>query len=304
MKKKSLLSAMIVAMLFATVLTFGQTPQYRNLPIYRWLTGNSAPDNLDTNALDVSTITQDTTNIVWGGWDTASNASTYAQWWVKDYKGTYEMEATGYFASANQLTDKWFVSPYFSTKKFTDVNFSFSSECAKYVGPTMMAFVSTNYKGGMPSAATWDTLWSMNIPVPNSTSSSGWQPSGSANLDSYVGDSVCVAFHYTSTTGLAATYYLDSIQITGTPLGIHEISAAAAKISVFPNPVMSTVNFNSAALINKIEIYNMIGELVSANENVAGYRSIINIENLQSGIYIAKIQLKNGTVATQKLVKE
>jgi hypothetical protein len=48
----------------------------------------------------------------------------------------------------------------------------------------------------------------------------------------------------------------------------------------------------------------MIGELVSANENVAGYRSIINIENLQSGIYIAKIQLKNGTVATQKLVKE
>jgi len=304
MKKKSLLSAMIVAMLFATVLTFGQTPQFRNLPIYRYLTYSNGPDTLDVNPLDVSTIAQDTTNITWGGWDTTSNANTYAMWWVKDYKGTYELEATGYFASANQVTDQWLVSPYFSTNKNKDVTFSFSSECAKYLGPALEVYVSTNYKGGAPAAATWDTLWSLNIPVPNSTSSSGWQPSGNVTLDSYKGDSVCVAFHYTSGSN-AATYYLDSIQITGTPYnGINEISASAAKISVYPNPVSSTVNFNSLAIINKIEIYNVVGELVLANENVASNRDIVNIENLQKGIYIAKIQLKNGTVASQKIVKE
>jgi hypothetical protein len=306
MKKKSLLSAMIVAMLFATVLTFGQQPQYRNLPIYRWLSGNAAPDNLDTNALDVSTINNDTTDIAWGGWDTASVASTYAMWWVKDYDGTYELEATGYYDSGDHVTDQWLVSPYFSTNKFNGVTFSFSSECAKYAGAPIVAMISTNYKGGSPATATWDTIPGLNIPSPNGTASSGWEQSGSASLDAamYKGDSVCVAFHYTSTSGAAATYYVDSVQITGNLAAIRNINDNG-KFSIYPNPVASTVTIsNSTDKIKNIEIYNMVGELVAAYQNVDNNKYLINLGNLQQGMYFTKVLLMNGTVISNKIVKE
>ncbi len=151
MKKNLFL--VVVAMLFATTLTFGQQPQFRNLPIYRYF-NSTTPDNLDTNLADVSTITFDTTLINWGGWDTASNASSYAMWWVKHYTVGlyYELEATGYYDAADQVTDQWFVSPYFSTTENTGVTLNFSSECAKYAGPGLTALVSTNYKGGAPAA--------------------------------------------------------------------------------------------------------------------------------------------------------
>ena len=307
MKKKSLLFAAIVAMLFATVLTYGQTPQYRNLPIYRYFMSTGL-DLQDTNALDVANIQADSTDITWGGWDTASVASTYAMWWVKDYNtyspAIYELEATGYYDSADHLTDQWMVSPYFSTNKFNDVTFSFSTECAKYAGPPITAMISTNYKGGSPATATWDTL-SVNIPAPNGTASSGWI-SLSTGIDGvkYKSDSVCIAFHYVSTAGAGATYYVDSIQITGNYTGIRNI-ANNGKFSIYPNPVSSTVTIsNSTDKIKNIEIYNMVGELVADYQNVDNNKYMINIGSLQQGMYFTKVLLNNGTVVSSKIVKE
>ena len=300
--KKNLLFV-VVAMLFATTLTFGQQPQFRNLPIYRYFM-SSGLDLQDTNALDVANIDQDSTIITWGGWDTASNASTKTMWWVKHYTAgaICELEATGYYDSADQLTDQWFVSPYFSTTTNTGVTLNFSSECAKYAGPTLVAVVSTNYKGGAPATATWDTIPGLNIPSPNGTASSGWQHSGNGNLSAYTGDSVCIAFHYTSTTGAAATYYVDSIQITGTPLGIKNINTAE-KVSVYPNPVSNYLIINNMTGVNAIKISDILGETVQ-NLNVSGSKANINVSNLSKGIYFISLMNDKSILETKKFVKE
>jgi hypothetical protein len=301
MKKNLLL--VVVAMLFATTLTFGQQPQFRNLPIYRYFM-SSGLDLLDTNVQDVSTITFDSTLINWGGWDTASNASTYNMWWVKHFTtgAYYELEATGYSGSADHVSDQWFVSPYFNTNNYASVSLNFSSECAKYAGASIVVMVSTNYKGGAPANATWDTLQGLTIPSPNGTSTSGWKHSGNGNLSAYAGDSVCIAFHYTSTALAAATYYVDSIQITGSELvGIKNINSAQ-KVSIYPNPVSNYLIINNMNGVNSIKISDILGETIQ-NLTVSGSNANINVSNLSKGIYFISLMNDKSILETKKFVK-
>ncbi|MGD0710262.1 MAG: T9SS type A sorting domain-containing protein [Bacteroidales bacterium] len=317
MKMKSLLTAIVVAMFFATGLTYGQH-QYRPLPIYRYMV-YGAPDNLNVMDSSAAALAQDTTTmpfpkgpaLTYGGWDTAHLQTTCNYNWIISHYtagNINELKGNGYSStSGNLLTDQWYISPYFSTNLYSGVNFSFSSKCAKYAGPAMIVMVSTKWRNGLPdtTAAThqWDTLTGANIPLPNGTASSAWQKSN-INLDSYKGDSICIAFRYTSTTGAAATYYVDSIQITGTLVGIKNLNAYG-KFSIYPNPVTSTVTIsNTSDMIKNIKIYNMVGELVAAYDNVNNTKYSINTENLQEGMYFTKVMLNNGTVVSNKIVKE
>ena len=313
MKMKNLLVSM-VAVLFATSLTFGQH-QSRPLPIYRYMV-YGYPDNLNVMDSSVAALAQDTTTLpypngpalTYGGWDTAHIAGPY-NWVISPYHPTtattyIELKGNGYKSGANIVTDQWYISPYFSTNANTGVEFSFSSKCAKYAGPTMVVMVSTKFKNEVVIPADWTVLTGANIPSPG-TASSPWQKSN-INLDSYKGDSVCIAFRYTSNTTAngAATYYVDSIQITGNPLGINEINQASGLVSISPNPSRSNITVSYPSAINKIEIYNMVGDLVLSYENINSTIYNVNIEKLQQGIYFTKIQLKNGISVSKKIVRE
>jgi len=313
MKTKKLLIMIVVAMFFATGLTYGQH-QYRPLPIYRYMV-YGAPDNLNVMDSSAASLALDTTTLpypnspglVYGGWDTLHlQTANHYNWTLSHYTAgnINELKGNGYSSTAgNLLTDQWYISPYFSTNKYTGVIASFSSKCAKYAGPSMIVMVSTKFRNETIVTSDWDTLTSANIPSPNGTASSAWLKSN-INLDSYKGDSVCIAFRYTSTTGAAATYYVDSIKVLGTLVGINEINNAAAMVSVYPNPGISNVMISNPSMINKIEVYNMVGELVSTYENVGKTYYNMNIANLQQGVYFAKIQLKNGATVSKKIIKE
>jgi hypothetical protein len=310
MKMKHLLLAITVAMFFATGLTYGQRLS-RPLPIYRYMVCG-APDNLNVMDSSAASLAQDTTSmpypvgpaLTYGGWDTAHLQTTNNyNWVISAYHPTstetyYELIGSGYSGGVPIATDQWYISPDFNTNNYTGVDFSFSSKAATYVGPPMIVMVSTSYTGGKPDPAQWDTLKTANIPVHGTA---GWKKSH-INLDSYKGNNVCVAFRYTSTTGGDARYYVDSIKITYTT-GIKEITANDM-VSIYPNPVTSTLTISNTNTINKIEIYNMVGEVVSAVENVNKNTYAINVENLQNGLYFAKIQLKNGTIVSKKIIKE
>jgi len=315
MKTKKLLIMIVVAMFFATGLTYGQH-QYRPLPIYRYMVAGT-PDNLNVLDSSVASLALDTTTLpypvcpalTWGGWDTAHLQTTNNyNWTISHYstKNINELKGNGYkTGTGNIATDQWYISPYFSTYKYTDVTFSFSSSCAKYAGPTMIVMVSTKFRNEKIITSDWDTL-SANIPAtdPAGVTAKPWAKSGNINLNSYKGDSVCIAFRYTSNANAAATYYVDSIQITGTIAGINEINEAAAMVSVYPNPGVSNVTISNPNMINKIEIYNLVGELASTYENVGKTYYNMNISNLQQGVYFAKIQLKNGITVSKKIIKE
>lgn len=59
-------------------------------------------------------------------------------------------------------------------------------------------------------------------------------------------------------------------------------------ISIYPNPTTSLLNFKSAVQVEKILIYNMLGQLVQ-QEKVNALEGTINIENLAQGTYIVKV---------------
>ena len=71
-------------------------------------------------------------------------------------------------------------------------------------------------------------------------------------------------------------------------------------ISIYPNPTTGIVNFETNEQINRIEIYNLIGERVNVFSNV----NSINIKDFNTGIYIVKVITDTDKIVTKKLVKK
>ena len=58
--------------------------------------------------------------------------------------------------------------------------------------------------------------------------------------------------------------------------------------TIYPNPTTNFLNFKSAVQVEKILIYNMLGQLVQ-QEKVNALEGTISIENLAQGTYIVKV---------------
>ena len=59
-------------------------------------------------------------------------------------------------------------------------------------------------------------------------------------------------------------------------------------ISIYPNPTTTLLNFKSVIQVEKILIYNMLGQLVQ-QEKVNASEGTINIEKLAQGTYLVKV---------------
>ena len=71
---------------------------------------------------------------------------------------------------------------------------------------------------------------------------------------------------------------------------------------IFPNPASDNVTIASSLKMNKVEIFNMVGQNVYSSE-VSGISTNVNTANLAKGTYAVKIYTANG-VANKKLVVE
>lgn len=72
--------------------------------------------------------------------------------------------------------------------------------------------------------------------------------------------------------------------------------------TVYPNPVKDVLNLNAQTPIEKIEIFNLLGQQVlSTNLNKTSAQ--INVSNLTDGVYLMKTHI-NGVTGTYKFVKE
>lgn len=108
----------------------------------------------------------------------------------------------------SNAANDWLISPRLALNGFKNEVLNFNSG-TQYSGGAIAVLYSTNYTGaGSPSLATWTAL-SATFPG----------ASGNVNLSGIVGDSVYVAFQYTSTgnaTGQAARWTILDIIIKGT----------------------------------------------------------------------------------------
>lgn len=71
----------------------------------------------------------------------------------------------------------------------------------------------------------------------------------------------------------------------------------ASKFTVYPNPVSDRINIKTNEIVDKVEIYSLLGQLVLSKKNSKS----IDTYNLKSGMYLMNI-FSNGKKATKKVI--
>jgi len=85
----------------------------------------------------------------------------------------------------------------------------------------------------------------------------------------------------------------------GIVLSNDNIELIQNNISIYPNPVVETLNINTNEQIDSIYIYDIAGNQIF--NDFSGLKSI-NVSNLNSGMYILKIRIKNQEII-KKIIK-
>ena len=88
---------------------------------------------------------------------------------------------------------------------------------------------------------------------------------------------------------------------TGLVSGVEEIQAS--QISLFPNPASNVLNITAEEIIKTVRVSDQLGREVE-NKNVAANNTTISIANFSKGIYVATLQMQNGSTITKKFIVE
>jgi hypothetical protein len=184
---------------------FGTTPQLimRDVPDVK-MTGNRCGPYVKKDFEDASMTS--------GGWTTYTTdpGTVWATGTIGVYAGggTTYGKCSNYYASANHLTDTWYISPSFDLTAGVAPYLSFVSGC-NYSGADILVKASSNYISGNPTLATWTTL-----PATLSGGAWTWALSGNLSLAAFVGQSnVHIAFEYTGTASAGKTWEIDNILV-------------------------------------------------------------------------------------------
>ena len=74
----------------------------------------------------------------------------------------------------------------------------------------------------------------------------------------------------------------------------------AENVNIYPNPAKSVVNV-SAENLNKVTVYNSIGQVVYA-QTADSDNMMINVESWTNGLYYINLETKSGATSSQKVV--
>ena len=73
---------------------------------------------------------------------------------------------------------------------------------------------------------------------------------------------------------------------------------------VFPNPANDILHVESEEKINRIGIYNLMGNLVLEKTDYDDYTTSVNVAQLKPGLFIVRIYFNSGSVVSQRFVKK
>ncbi len=74
--------------------------------------------------------------------------------------------------------------------------------------------------------------------------------------------------------------------------------------NLYPNPTTNLTTIVANTPLNNLQIFTLSGQLISTVTGIGSTQSQIDVSHLESGIYIVKVILEDGTHAIQKLIKE
>ena len=97
--------------------------------------------------------------------------------------------------------------------------------------------------------------------------------------------------------GYGILNFSDALSAINTTMRLENIKKST--INIYPNPVKSILNIKTDDKIKTIELYDEIGRKVKNLSN----SNVINLENLNKGIYYLKIQTEKSS-SVEKIIKE
>ncbi len=102
------------------------------------------------------------------------------------------------------------------------------------------------------------------------------------------------------TTAMVDSVWYDNIYLHKNTLA--STSFKNSNLKMYPNPANSNVSINSKEVIEKVTVYNLLGQEVISN--TPNSQSVtLDISNLQIGVYVVKATI-NGIEATSRIIKQ
>ncbi len=105
-------------------------------------------------------------------------------------------------------------------------------------------------------------------------------------------------FPYNGNNELGTVNTVDILMGEGV-VGLNDVMTSV-EANLYPNPANSHINVSSLSIIDRVQITNVLGQVVMTKE-IGANGANINIENLEAGNYFVTIYTKQG-VATKKLL--
>jgi hypothetical protein len=106
--------------------------------------------------------------------------------------------------------------------------------------------------------------------------------------------------------GTATDEAFETFIVTRSTTGVSTVKVNN-EVALYPNPATSNLNvvFDPSSDVKNIAIYNIIGKQMNAFRVTGNSSASLNLENLPSGIYFARLLNGNGdVVATKKFTKQ
>jgi len=121
-------------------------------------------------------------------------------------------------------------------------------------------------------------------------------------LSDYIGDEIFVRFKLYSDGGLRRDgFYFDNFKIRGISENLNISETEQINSYIYPNPTENYLSIRSNTNINKLEIFNILGQkiLEKSNENILELKTTI----LNAGIYIVKLYSDLG-IESHRIIKK
>ena len=93
--------------------------------------------------------------------------------------------------------------------------------------------------------------------------------------------------------------YIDDVIFAEGSLGADDFNAAV--FSVYPNPVVNTLNIQTANAVQNVTVYDVLGKVVM-NVNPGVVSPSLDMSSLNAGVYLVNVTI-NGTSKSVKVIK-
>ncbi len=150
----------------------------------------------------------DDNSLTSGGW-TSFQESGSVNWEVGNFNSFYYGNISNYDfnTTSNSACEAWLISPALDLSTATTPVLNFRN-AYKYNGDPLELFVSTDYSGGNPTAATWTALTYVASP-----GNFDWTDSDNVLLTAYQTAGTYIAFKYTGSNSDGSNWEVDEIKV-------------------------------------------------------------------------------------------